>query len=50
MLDPPRYDPGSRMPRFAPDLRTTAAKHIENGDAKKQFELLKEFLWSVTDE
>jgi sugar phosphate isomerase/epimerase len=50
MLDPPRYDPGSRMPRFAPDLRTTAAKQIENGDAKKQFELLKEFLWSVRGE
>ena len=50
MLDPPRYDPGSRMPRFAPDLRTTAARHIENGDAKKQFEMLKAFLWSVKDE
>ncbi len=47
MLDPPRYDLGSRMPRFAPDLRTTAAKHIEGGDAKKQFEALKQFLWSV---
>ncbi len=47
MLDPPRYDVGSRMPRFAPDLQTTAAKQIENGDARKQFELLKEFLWSV---
>lgn len=50
MLDPPRYDIGSRMPRFAPDLRTTAAKQIENGDARKQFESLKEFIWSVTDE
>ena len=50
MLDPPRYDIGSRMPRFAPDLRTTAAKHIEGGDARKQFEALKQFLWSVTDE
>ena len=47
MLDPPRYDIGSRMPRFAPDLRTTAAKHIAGGDAKKQFEALKQFLWSV---
>ena len=47
MLDPPRYDLGSRMPRFAPDLRTTAAKHIEGGDAKKQFEALKLFIWSV---
>ena len=47
MLDPPRYDLGSRMPRFAPDLRTTAAKHIEGGDARKQFEALKQFIWSV---
>jgi len=47
MLDPPRYDLGSRMPRFAPDLRTTAAKHIADGDARKQFEALKQFLWSV---
>ncbi len=48
MLDPPRYDLGSRMPRFAPDLRTTAAKHIEGGDARKQFEALKQFIWSVS--
>lgn len=47
MLDPPRYDPNSRMPRFAPDLKTTAAKGIEGGDAVKQFQLLKEFLWSI---
>ena len=47
MLDPPRYDIGSRMPRFAPDLRTTAAKHIADGDARKQFEALKQFIWSV---
>ncbi len=51
MLDPPRYDIGSRMPRFAPDLRTTAARHIADGDARKQFEALKQFIWSVkTDE
>ena len=49
MLDPPRYDVGSRMPRFAPDLQTTAAKQIENGDARKQFELLKEFIWSLSE-
>ena len=47
MLDPPRYDIGSRMPRFAPDLRTTAAKHIEGGDARKQFEAIKQYLWSL---
>lgn len=50
MLDPPRYDIGSRMPRFAPDLKTTAATTIENGDAERQFELLKEFIWSLNDE
>ena len=27
-----------------------AAKHIADGDARKQFEALKQFLWSVTDE
>ena len=47
MLDPARYDIGSRMPRFAPDLKTTAAKQFANGDAKKQFELLKQYLWSI---
>lgn len=50
MLDPPRYDIGSRMPRFAPDLKTTAARQIEGGNAEKQFELLKDFIWSVRDE
>lgn len=50
MLDPPRYDIGSRMPRFAPDLRTTAAKQIADGDARKQFEMLKQYLWSLKDE
>ena len=47
MLDPPRYDVGSRMPRFAPDLQTTAVKKIEGGNAKKQFEAIKQYLWSL---
>ncbi|WP_010584870.1 DUF6797 domain-containing protein [Schlesneria paludicola] len=50
LLDPPRYDVGSRMPRFAPDLKTTAARHIDQGDAKKQFEAIKQFLWSIQSE
>ena len=50
MLDPPRYDIGSRMPRFAPDLQTTAAKQIEGGNAKKQFEAIKQYLWSLKTE
>lgn len=47
LLDPPRYDVGSRMPRFAPDLKTTAIKQIEGGNAKKQFEALRQYLWSL---
>jgi hypothetical protein len=47
LLDPPRYDAGSRMPRFAPDLKSTAAKKIAGGDARKQFESIKQFLWSI---
>lgn len=50
ILDPPRYDVGSRMPRFAPDLQTTAVKNIEGGSARKQFEAIKQFLWSLKDE
>ena len=47
ILDPPRYDIGSRMPRFAPDLQTTAAKQIEGGNARKQFDAIKQYLWSL---
>lgn len=50
MLDPPRYDVGSRMPRFAPDLKTTSARQIEAGNAVRQFELLKDYLWSIRAE
>jgi hypothetical protein len=50
MLDPPRYDVGSRMPRFAPDLQTTAVKQIEGGNAKKQFQAIKQYLWSLNAE
>ena len=50
MLDPPRYDVGSRMPRFAPDLQMTAIKQIEGGNAKKQFEAIKQYLWSLKAE
>lgn len=50
LLDPPRYDVGSRMPRFAPDLKTTAIKQIEGGNAKKQFGALRQYLWSINTE
>lgn len=47
LFDPPRYDIGSRMPRFAPDLKTTAAKHLADGDAAIQFDSLKQYLLSL---
>lgn len=47
MLDPARYDIGSRMPRFAPDLKTTAAKQFVNGDARQQFESLKHYIFAI---
>lgn len=50
LLDPPRYDVGSRMPRFAPDLKTTAAKQIEGGDARKQFDAIESYIWSIKSE
>jgi cytochrome c2 len=47
LFDPPRYDIGSRMPRFAPDLKTTTAKHLADGDAAVQFDALKQYLLSL---
>lgn len=44
MLNPPRYDPNSRMPVFAVDGKSTAAKGILDGDAARQFEMIWEYL------
>lgn len=44
MLNPPRYDPNSRMPVFAVDGKSTAAKGILNGDAERQFQMIWEYL------
>ncbi len=44
MLNPPRYDPNSRMPVFAVDGKTTAAKGVLNGDAERQFDTIWEYL------
>ncbi len=40
MLDPTRVDPSTKMPRFAPDLKTTTLKDVYEGDARKQFDAL----------
>jgi mono/diheme cytochrome c family protein len=47
MVNPPRYDPSSRMPVFAVDGKTTAAKEILDGNAIEQFEAIREYLQSL---
>ncbi len=47
VLDPPRFDIGTRMPKLAIDGKTTKVQHILDGDAPKQFDAIWEFLQRV---
>jgi hypothetical protein len=47
VLDPPRYDIGSRMPRLAPDGLATTATSIFDGDAAAQFDAIWQFIQTV---
>jgi hypothetical protein len=49
VLDPPRYDINTRMPRLAATDGTTRIKSILNGDAPTQFEAVWHFIQSVHD-
>jgi mono/diheme cytochrome c family protein len=44
VLDPPRHDVTTRMPKLSADGKTTAATTILEGDARKQFEAIWEFI------
>jgi hypothetical protein len=44
MLDPPRYDTNTRMPKLAPDGKTTKVTRFFDGDARKQFDAIWEYL------
>jgi hypothetical protein len=44
MLDPPRFDLNTRMPKLAIDGKTTKVTRILDGDARKQFDAIWEFL------
>ncbi|HLQ44027.1 MAG TPA: hypothetical protein VK137_04800, partial [Planctomycetaceae bacterium] len=46
-LDPPRYDVTTRMPKLAVDGRTTKITHLLDGDARRQFEAVWNFLQTV---
>lgn len=50
VLDPPRYELATRMPKLSADGKTTKATAILNGDAKKQFEALWHYIQTVTPE
>jgi type 1 glutamine amidotransferase/cytochrome c553/glucose/arabinose dehydrogenase len=47
VLDPPRFDPATRMPKLAPDGRTTKVMSILEGDAERQFEAIWQYLHTV---
>jgi hypothetical protein len=44
VLDPPRHDVTTRMPKLSADGKTTAATAILDGDARKQFQAIWEFI------
>ncbi|EAQ78523.1 ThuA domain-containing protein [Blastopirellula marina] len=46
VLDPPRYDVQTKMPKLSADGKTTNIRHIAGGDAEKQFEALWHFIQS----
>ncbi|MFO0903977.1 MAG: c-type cytochrome [Pirellulales bacterium] len=43
-LDPPRFDVTTKMPKLAPDGKTTKVQHILDGDARRQFEAIWQYL------
>ncbi|MFO0914130.1 MAG: c-type cytochrome [Pirellulales bacterium] len=51
-LDPPRYDPSSRMPKLSPDGQHTALRSLADGNAVVQFQAIWHYLnhFEKTDE
>jgi hypothetical protein len=47
LLDPQRTLPGTMMPKFITDEGTTGVKEQWNGDARKQFEAIWNFMRTV---
>ncbi len=47
VLDPPRYDIGTRMPKLSADGKTTKIRQVLDGHAPAQFDAIWEFLKSV---
>jgi hypothetical protein len=47
VLDPPRYDMNTRMPKLSADGRTTSVQHIHQGDARRQFDAIWKYLQTI---
>ena len=47
MLDPPRFETNTKMPKLAPDGRTTKVSDVFDGDAARQFETLWQYIQTV---
>lgn len=47
VLDPPRYEINTRMPKLAPDGRTTSVMQIYQGDARRQFDAIWDYLQTI---
>ncbi|MFI4874648.1 MAG: hypothetical protein ACIALR_04895, partial [Blastopirellula sp. JB062] len=48
VLDPPRYETTTKMPKLSADGKTTKVTQIEEGDAARQFEAIWHFIQSTT--
>jgi type 1 glutamine amidotransferase/mono/diheme cytochrome c family protein len=44
MINPQRFNPATKMPRYSPDRQSTVIKHIFEGDARRQFDSLWHYL------
>jgi hypothetical protein len=47
VLDPPRYDLGTRMPKLAADGRKTNVTAVMDGDARRQFDAIWQYLQTL---
>jgi mono/diheme cytochrome c family protein len=47
MLNPQRFDPTTKMPRFSADGIKTSLEHVHDGDAAKQFDALWHYVRSL---
>jgi hypothetical protein len=49
MLDPPRVDPITRMPKLTMEGNTTALRDVLDGDARRQFDAIWHFIQTLPE-